>query len=94
MATRIRRASSALSTQHSALSTQHSALSTDFNGGDKVSTGIGSEGGMPGTPVGLVKKLANIQTPTTTFRTHWLLNCSHVLSLIARVGLKDVNSAG
>jgi hypothetical protein len=49
---------------------------------------------MPGTPVGLDKKLAQTQTPTTTFRTHWLLNCSHVLSFIARVGLKDVISAG
>jgi hypothetical protein len=49
---------------------------------------------MPGTPVGLVKKLAQTQTPTTTFVTHWLLNCSHVLSFIACVGLKDVNSAG
>jgi len=49
---------------------------------------------MPGTPVGLVKKLALIQTPTLTFRTHWLLNCSHVLGSIARVGLKDVNLMG
>jgi len=49
---------------------------------------------MPGTPVGLVKKLAKKQTPTTTFVTHWLLNCSHVLSFIARMGLKDVISVG
>jgi hypothetical protein len=49
---------------------------------------------MPGTPVGLVKKLAKKQTPTTTFVTHWLLNCSHVLGSIACVGLKDVNLAG
>jgi hypothetical protein len=63
-------------------------------GGAQVSTEVGSEGGMPGTPVGLVKKLAQTQTPTTTFVTHWLLNCSHVLSSIACVGLEDVISAG
>jgi len=49
---------------------------------------------MPGTPVGLDKKLAPIQTPTLTFRTHWLLNCSHVFCFIARVGQQDVNSVG
>lgn len=62
-----------------------------FNGGDTVSTGIGSEGCMPGTPVGLDKKLAQLQTPILTFRTHWQLNCCLVLSLFACVGLKDVN---
>ena len=73
----------------------HQSLFTAYiNGGAKVSTEVGNEGGMPGTPVGLVKKLAQTQTPTTTFVTHWLLNCSHVLSFIACVGLKDVNSAG
>jgi hypothetical protein len=76
-------------TPHSSLLTPH-----DFKGGALVSTEVGNEGGMPGTPVGLVKKLAQTQTPTTTFVTHWLLNCSHVLSFIACVGLKDVNSAG
>jgi hypothetical protein len=68
---------------------QHTIL--DQYGGDTVSTGIGNEGGMPGTPVGLVKKLATIQTPILTFRTHWQLNCCLVLSSFACAELKDVN---